>query len=150
MKSDEGGQISIEFILIVGAVLTMTVVAIPMVLKNAEMNRGLAAARDGATFGAGMRGLGFSYAGGNVAGKVKILNLTPIFKDSTSYPGTDWYLLRFYVSIPDALPSSSVCGTIATQARSNLRYAFTGDYGTSTSAVNGSYYSFTVGCVDAD
>ena len=150
MKPDERGQISIEFILILGAVLTMAIVVIPMVLKSAEMNRGVTAARDGATKGAAMRGLGFSSGSGNVAGVVKIINMTPIFQDNSTYPDTDWYLLRFYVSIPDNMPSSSVCGTIAAQARSNLRNAFTGAYNTSGAAVNGSYYTLTTGSVDSN
>ena len=149
MKTDgEKGQISIEFILILGAVLTMAIVVIPMVLKSAEMNRGVTAARDGATKGAAMRGLGFSSGSGNVAGVVKIINITPMYLGTSG--DLDRYRFRFYVSIPDDLPGLSVCGTIATQARSNLRYAFTGEYGTSGSAVNGSYYSFTTGCIDAD
>ncbi len=49
MKGDDKGQVSIEFVLVVGAVLTMVIVAIPLILKNAEMNKALSAARDGAT-----------------------------------------------------------------------------------------------------
>jgi hypothetical protein len=149
--SDEKGQISIEFILIVGAVLTMVIVGIPMILKNAEMNRGLTAARDGATKGAAMRGLGFSSTGGNVAGVVKIINMTPIYKGNTS-TGLDKYQLKFYLSVPSDMIDNPTCvqssigGTIRVQATSFMNYAFAGEYSTGFAAVNGSYYSFTTSC----
>lgn len=151
MKTNgEQGQISIEFVLILGAVLTMTVVAIPMVLKNAEMNRGLAAARDGATFGAGMRGLGFSSGGGNTAGMVKIINMTP--ERQAPVGDLDWYRLRFYISAPSSLidnptcVSSSVGSTITNQALRYVHYSFNGEWLNLVSRVNGSYYSFTAAC----
>lgn len=151
MKPDEHGQISIEFILILGAVLTMAIVVIPMVLKSAEMNRGVTAARDGATKGAAMRGLGFSSGSGNVAGVVKIINITTIYLGNTS-TGLDRYQLKFYISAPSNMidnptcVSSSIGGTIRRQATSSMNYAFTGEYSNNFAAVNGSYYSFTTSC----
>ncbi len=150
MKSDEEGQISIEFLLIVGAVLTMTVVAIPMVLKNAEMNRGLIAARDGATFGAGMRGLGF--AGGSVdaqpSGVVKIEKLNYTVADVTDAP--DNVTINIYARIPSNMDSSTICSSIRTQSQRNIAYAFTGQWpsGAIVPLANrtGSYYVFKVSC----
>jgi Flp pilus assembly pilin Flp len=82
ISREERGQASIEFILVVGAILVMVVAGIPIIQKNAEMNRGLTAARDGATKGAAMRGLG--YAGDGVtpqpSGAIKILNITPEYQ----------------------------------------------------------------------
>ncbi|HDH27625.1 MAG TPA: class III signal peptide-containing protein [Euryarchaeota archaeon] len=145
MKPDEQGQISIEFILILGAVLTMAIVAIPMVLKSAEMNRGVTAARDGATKGAAMRGLGFSATTDHKTGVVKIINLTSEY-NGTSATGLEKYRLRFYVKMSDGLDKSSVCTSIRQAASSNLNYAFAGKYTTSFAAVDGSYYSFTTAC----
>ncbi len=152
MIEDDKGQISIEFILIVGAVLTMVIVGIPIILKNAEMNRGLSAARDGATFGAGMRGMG--YAGENVdnqpSGVVKIINIT--LENQGKISGLDWYRLRFYVSAPNDMidnptcVSSSVGSTITNQALRYVHYSFNGEWLSLVSRVNGSYYSFTAAC----
>ncbi|MFQ5801166.1 MAG: hypothetical protein ACE5HH_05555 [Candidatus Hydrothermarchaeales archaeon] len=151
MIKDSRGQVSIEFILVIGAILTMTIVGIPMILKNAEMNKGLSAARDGATYGAAMRGMG--YAGENVnvqpSGVVKIINITPIYNGTVN--GTERYQLRFYISAPDEMidnptcVSSSIGGTIRMQARRYMNYAFTGSWST-TSPIWGSYYSFTTSC----
>jgi len=145
MIEESRGQISIEFILLVGAILTMVLVAIPMALKNAEMNKALTAARDGAVKAAALRGLGYSYKGGNATGVVRVLNLTAVYRGEVG--NKDWYLLRFYVSVPSGLDASSVCTSIQRQATSHLKYAFEGQWASTMQRVNGSYYSFTVGCV---
>ncbi len=146
MMRDDKGQVSIELILVVGAILTMVLVVIPMVLKNAEMNKGLTAARDGATKGAAMRGMGYSSDGGNPSGTVKLINMTPIFNSTVG--GKERYLLRFYVDIPSNMDSTSVCGTIRRQALSHLSYSFYGAWSTSFSDVIGSYYIFQASCID--
>ena len=141
MKTEEKGQVTIEFTLVVGAILLMTVVVIPMTLKNAEMNRALTAARDGASKGAVMRGLGFEASSGNETGVVRIINMTPEYVGKTG--DLDWYRLRFYVSAPGNMDQSSLRGTIRQQARSQINYAITGQWDPSFDEVNGSYYSFT-------
>ena len=150
MIKDDKGQVSIEFLLLVGAIITMVLVTMPIIFRNTEMNKALTAARDGGTKGAAMRGLGFSEGGGNAGGVITIINMTPIYQDNSTYPGNDWYLLRFYANVPDEMNVNSVCGTIETQARSFMRYAYTGAYDTSVGAVNGAKYTFTVGCMDVN
>ncbi len=151
MKGDDKGQVSIEFVLVVGAVLTMVIVAIPLILKNAEMNKALSAARDGATMGAGMRGLGYSSSGGNEPGVVKIINMTPEYQNKVGE--LDWYRLRFYLSVPSEMiddptcTQSSIGSTVTNQAMRYTHYAFNGEWLNLVSRVNGSYYSFTASCV---
>jgi uncharacterized protein (UPF0333 family) len=146
---DEKGQVSIELILVVGAVLSMVVVIIPMVLKNAEMNRGLTAARDGATKGAAMRGMGFSSSGGNEAGVVKIVNITSSITEISD--SQDNVSITFYAKIPSNMDSVTVCDTIETQSQRYTAYAFTGQWPSGAivplSDRTGSYYVFKIGCV---
>jgi uncharacterized protein (UPF0333 family) len=149
MIEDNKGQISIEFLLVVGAILTMVVVATPIILKNAEMNRGLTAARDGATKAAAMRGLGFSSNGGNAAGVVKIIRIETNITVIEGAPDT--VSLGIYAKIPSNLDSTSVCDTIETQAQRYVAYAFTGQWPVGEvvpiADITGSYYSFTpIGC----
>jgi hypothetical protein len=143
MKDEAKGQVSIEFIFVVGAILTMAIVLIPFGLKNAEMTKGLSAARDGGTQGAAMRGLGFSSDGGNEGGTIRILNITPEYDSMVG--DLEWYKLRFYVSAPSDLQTTSICTTVETEAIKYLNYAFTGNWDTS-SPVDGSYYRFTTVC----
>lgn len=150
MIDDDKGQISIEYILVIGAILIMVIAGIPVIMKNAEMNRGLTAARDGATKGAAMRGMGFSSTGGNVAGVVKIINITPEYQGNVN--GTDRYLLRFYISVPSNMidnptcTSSSVGSTITNQALRYMHYSFNSEWLPVVGSVTGSYYRFTASC----
>lgn len=150
MKNEDKGQISIELVLVVGAILTMVVVAIPMILKNAEMNRGLSAARDGATFAAGMRGMGYSFDGGNPSGVIKIVNMTVIQNGMTG--DLEKYQIKFYISAPSEMidnptcVSSSIGGSIRSQATNYMNNAFNGNWVSGFAPVNGSYYSFTTSC----
>ncbi len=122
----------------------MTLVGIPFILKNAEMNRGLSAARDGATKGAAVRGLGFSSSGGNEAGQIKIINMTVSYNSTVG--DKDRYTLRFFVSIPDEIDSTSACNTIKRQALSHINKSLYGGWSSSFSDIEGSYYIFNVRC----
>jgi hypothetical protein len=150
MRDETRGQASIELILVVGAIITMAIILIPVGLKNAEMNKGLSAARDGATFAAAMRGLGFAGEGvtSQPSGTIKILNITPEFVTTTG--GLEEYRLRFYVSIPGSMDSTNTCSSINTQARRYIAYAFTGKWPSGAvvplSDTTGSYYIFRVAC----
>lgn len=143
---EEKGQVAMEYILVVGAVLIMALAGMPMILKNAEMNKAMGAARDGATKAAAMRGMGFSTTGGNEAGNVKIWNLTSEFNSSVG--SKQRYLIRLYVDIPSNLPSASVCNVIRRQALSHINYSFYGGWSDNLGDIEGSYYIFNVGCKD--
>jgi hypothetical protein len=150
MIKDNEGQVAIEFILVVGAILTMVVVAAPMILKNAEMNRGLSAARDGATKAAAMRGLGYAGQGVDMqpAGVVKINNLTYSVVEIAD--AQDNVTITISAKIPNSMDGSKICSSIRTQAQRYIAYAFTGDWPAGAVVPlddrTGSYYVFKVSC----
>ncbi len=152
--SGRDSQIAIEFIIIVGIVLLIVVAVTPSIMKQQELNKALSAARDGAAFGAGMRGLGFEGAGVNEVpeGIVKIEKIELVTGGIES--GLQKYTIRFYVSAPEYIKTNPSCtfttvgATITNQALRYVKYAFTGAWpGSTVSRVNTSYYTFTAGCV---
>lgn len=147
---DSRGQVSLEFIILVGAILVMVVAAFPYIARANELNKALAAARDGATFAAGMRGLG--YRGENVAeippGVVKIKKIEMV--NQGNYSNLQWYRFEIHISAPSYITSNStyrqsLCGTVTNQAMRYVYYAFNGEW-KDYSRVNTTYYSFTAGC----
>ncbi len=74
----ERGQTSIEFLIILSAFLVMALAVLPFVIRNAELSKGVAAARDGATYGIGMLNLGYKppgYSGALPARPYKLHNV---------------------------------------------------------------------------
>ena len=148
---NEKAQISIEMVLITGAIMIMAISVYPFILQQSELNKATAAARDGATFGAAMRGMGYSYNGGNEAGTVKIQNLT--FENQGPFGDRTWYRIRFYVHSPEYLKDNPSCSnskigsSIITQGLRSVHFAFNGEWpGPLVSRVNTSTYSFTGAC----
>jgi hypothetical protein len=140
MINNDKGQVSIEFILIVGAVLTMVIVGIPIILKNAEMNRGLAAARDGATYAVGMVGMGFSEDGSGEAGVMKITEIELV--SMAPFDEKERFVLIIRVDAPDELATINNRNIIRQQSRSFINNAFTGEYDNTFLWVYGDYYGF--------
>ncbi len=148
-KSKERGQAAIEFILVVGAMMVIIMYAFPFITRHAELNKGIAAARDGAQFGATMRGMGFrgSDVGETSPGVIKI---DRIEYDITENPdGVDDVEIWIYVRGPDYLTSDAAGGTvrdtIRNQARRYIAYTLTGEWpGTvfSNDLLTGEYYKF--------
>ncbi|MDI6654881.1 MAG: hypothetical protein QME59_03235 [Candidatus Hydrothermarchaeota archaeon] len=119
----------------------MILVVFPYALKQNELNKALAAARDGATYGASLRGMGFR--GENVKeipqGVVKIeeIKLVEMSDKLTEEEKTRvgaWYQIRFQVSIPDYMKDKATCSgssigmTIRKRSISYINYAFYGDW----------------------
>lgn len=135
------GQVAMEFILIVGLVILIVVAAAPVLQKQNELNKAIAAARDGATFAAGMRGMG--YEGKDVTempeGVVKIEGLylvdkTDDLSDEEKGRVQRWYQIRFNVSAPDYMKGNTACSgssigmTIRKRSISYINYAFYGNW----------------------
>lgn len=150
---NEKGQIAIELVLITGAVMVMAIAVYPFILEQTELNKATAAARDGATFGAAMRGMGYSSGSGNEAGAIKIHNLT--MEPRSPLGDRKRYRIRFYIQIPEYMKDSPSCATssigqtITTQARRSIYYNFNGEWppsGDLVNPVNTSTYQFTTAC----
>lgn len=152
---DRSGQISIEFIILVGAIMVMVVAVFPFITRANELSKAHAAARDGATFAAGMRGMG--YRGSDVnevaPGVVKITKVEMV-KVGISGNRTH-YRFNFHISAPNYMidnptcTQSSIGGSVISQAFRSVCYSF---YGTWTGTqcgqrfVNTSRYHFTATC----
>jgi hypothetical protein len=146
----EKGQVSIELVIIIGVVLFIVFSIIPSILKQNELNRGLTAARDGATFGAGMRGLGYAGEGVDIApeGVVKIDKIEHVINPGGGEGGRDEVRVYIFVRGPAYLQNTTIIDTIETQARRYICYAFQGYWPTgaavSLNETSGRYYTFSV------
>jgi len=151
---NERGQVSIEFIIVAGAVLLVAISIYPFAMQQQELNKAVAAARDGASYGAGLRGMGFTPEGGGSlpGGVVKIermdVNRTGMAGDLKEYN------INFSVYAPANMrggtdcsaPGNELGGTIINQSLSYIHRAFYGTWNATTPIVNTSYSSFTVTC----
>jgi hypothetical protein len=144
-QENERGQVSLEFIMLVGIVLVIVLTIIPYILKENELNKGLAAARDGAEFGASMRGMGFYSSTTdpeniNPEGVIKIDRIEYTILDNPS--GLDNVTISVYVRGPAYLKTTSVYGTIKTETQRFIGKAMSGKYSTKIVDRTGSYYVF--------
>lgn len=135
-KSKERGQVAIEFILVVGAMMVIIMYTFPVLTRNAELNKGIAAARDGAQFGATMRGMGFTST--EIKNPPGVIKIDRIEYDITENPdGVDDVSISIYVRGPPELKTSSVMSTIENEAQRFTSKAISGEYTTSVSARTG-------------
>ena len=140
------GQISLEYVIVIGLILAMIIVVYPYILKQNELNKALAAARDGATYGASMRSMGYRGSGVNEApeGMIKIHKIELV--DAGTYDGLKWYRLEIYIIAPNDLQIGTISTSIRSQALRYIYYAFNGNWPSGgVSRVNTNYYSFTAG-----
>lgn len=144
MRKSRKAQVSVEFIFIVSIVIVFSIILWPTIIKANELNRGVAAARDGATFGATMRGLGYDYEGKDYpSGTITIDRLdyeiiqTGQKKNNVS--------ITIYVRGPSYFTYDqkvSITSTIRNQAQRYVGKTFSGDFDTSVDNRQGSYYIF--------
>lgn len=144
-KSKERGQAAIEFIIIVGAMMVIIMYAFPFITRHAELNKGIAAARDGAQFGASMRGMGFyssdtSESNKNPPGVIKIDRIE--YEITTNATGVDSVEIWIYVRGPPELKTDSVYTTIGKEAQRFIGKAISGEYDDAIIARTGEYYKF--------
>lgn len=126
-------QIAVEYILVVGIFVLMVVTLLPYITKQNELNRALAAVRDGATYGAAMRSLGYkaSSAESLPAGVIRISRVELVNLGTKS--GKEAYGFVIHILAPESIKSNSsyrlrLGGTIRTQAYRQLYYVFNGEY----------------------
>lgn len=140
-KSKESGQVAIEFILIVGAMMVIIMYTFPVLTRHAELNKGIAAARDGAQFGATMRGMGFTST--EIKNPPGVIKIDRIEYDITENPdGVDDVSISIYVRGPPELKTDSVWGTIGKEAQRFIGKAISGEYDDAIIARTGEYYKF--------
>ncbi|MEE8167987.1 MAG: hypothetical protein V3T58_03835 [Candidatus Hydrothermarchaeales archaeon] len=151
---EEKAQIALEFVVIVGLFVAMALSVFPYITRQNELNKALAAARDGATFGASMRGIGFR--GGDMNETPEgVVRIDRLELESAGKEGNlDSYLIRLYLEVPEYMKdsptctSSSVGNTVRNQALKSIYYAFNGEWPSTdtVSRVNTTNYSFNSTC----
>ena len=144
------GQIAVEFVLIVGLVTLIVVSAYPVLHKQMELNKALAAARDGAVYGASYRGLSYYTSGisppnRNPRGVIKVTSVTLIPRGVEEETGKEMYQIRINAVMPPYLSAyeNSLEASIRSYARSYVYNAFHGKYQGGFSPVYTTYYRFT-------
>jgi len=147
MSQRRRAQVSVEFIILVGLMLLIAVSLLPHITKQNELNKAVAAARDGATYGAGIRGLGFTSGNDAPEGKIRINNIEIV--DEGECGDLHCYSFKIHILAPAYIKSNlnystTVGQTILTQSKYSLYYAFNGEYpdGAAIGRINTSYYSF--------
>jgi len=148
MKEEEKGQVSLELVLITGFLLLLVVITILPILKTNELNRGLAAARDGVSYGATLRGMGFVGEGvsSNEEGVIQIENLTYQISSNSGLDGRDGVEIWVHVRGPSYLNTASVRSTLRTQSKRYVAHVLQGDWipgaSVSNASLSGTYYTF--------
>jgi hypothetical protein len=156
----EKAQTSLELVFVVGFFLVIAIIIFPFITKQNELNKAVAAARDGAVFAASMRGMG--YKGKDVTeapeGIVKIERLKLVDKSGELTAEEKrmvqtWYQIRFQVSMQDYMKENSTCtqttigSTIKNQALRYINYTFSGTWPSGiVSVVYTDRFKFTAAC----
>lgn len=152
LNKKEKAQTTVEFILIVGAFVLISVILMPKILSNLELNKAISAARDGAEFAIAMIGMGYSTPSGTlgsssgIIGTIKIKNITLIEKGACSgNVNKKWYQIKFYVYIPSHMSDAkqNITTTIRNYAGGNLYRAFYGSYKSTLNKIETERYCFT-------
>lgn len=155
MLREQKGQVSIEFIIFVGAIIVMVIAVFPFVSRANELSKAHAAARDGATFAAGMRGLGYHATGVNEV-KPGVVKVTQVEMVKVGKSGNrTHYQFNIHISAPDYMIDDPTCShsslgvSIIRQALESVCYSFYGEWNGDACtgfSVNTSRYYFTAKC----
>lgn len=126
-------QVAVEYMLVVGIFVLMVVTTLPYITKQNELNKALAAVRDGATYGAAMRSLGYKALNAEPVpeGVVKISQVEMVRTGVRN--GKEAYGFVIHILAPDSVKANSsyrlrLGSTIRTQAYRQLYYVFNGEY----------------------
>ncbi len=149
--ADTKAQVALEYIIVVGAMLLIVTSMLPVITKQAELSKATAAVRDGATYGAALRALGFKAGSSSYVpeGAIKIKEIELVDKGTNG--NLKSYMFRIHIIAPDYIKDNSnysnrVRASVCTQALRQLYYNFNGRYpGSIIGSVNTSYYYFTCG-----
>lgn len=142
---NERGQVSFEFILIVGLVLLMVVTIMPYAMAQHEFNRAIAAARDGAQLGAAMIGLGYkppdSTFKANNTGPIKIVGMR--YEYYGKLYNRSYYNITLRISGPPntkILERKEIAEEIEDESRRFMNMTFSGKFQHSLRIFTSRYY----------
>lgn len=136
------GQTSIEIALLTGLIFVIFISAFPYAADMNVMNKGVAAARDGATFAQTMLNMDYAQNASLPQGEKVILEDMSYSVDTTTEPGTK--IVRITLTI-SGTTDDDVATEIKSQAGNYIFYYFNGAWNTSTGGtVNVGGYRFIV------
>lgn len=136
------GQTSIEIAFVTGAIFIIVVSAMPYITDANMVNKGVSAARDGATFAQTMLNMGYSKGTSLPQGvEVKVEDIS-YSVDTTTEPGTKIVSITLTIS---GTTDDDVATEIKNQAANYIFYAYNAQWNTSTgNTVNVGDYRFIV------
>ncbi len=126
----QNGQASVEIAIVAGAIFLIVVSVLPYITDANTMNKGISAARDGATSAQTTLNMGYASEGtslprGDWVGVDDIAYST----DTTTLPGTKIVKITLTIS---GTSDTDVADEIVNQAGNSIYYAYYGDWNTST------------------
>ncbi len=159
MNKKEKGQVSLEFIMILGVFLLIVLTLYPHIQRENEFNKALASAMDGAIYAASERGMGYACETcvKLPSGTIKIINMT-LEDRGIDQNGRKAYRIRFYISVPtyikDRYPSCYNSPVGISIRRQAIRYIYRAFYGSwnppNPLEVCTDRYNFTTTCSYAE
>jgi hypothetical protein len=142
----QSGQTSIEIAFVTGAIFLIVISALPYITDANMMNKGVTAARDGATFSQTMLNMGYS------TGDISLPRGERVHVDDISYTeetSGSIKIVRIKLTI-SGTNDNDVATEITSQAGNYIHYAFNAQWNTSTGGtVNVGDYRFIVSHVFA-
>lgn len=148
---EQRAQTSVELVVLTGVVIVIAFSLFPTILREVELDRALAAARDGAEFAVSMRGMGYDSPTGKInipPGAIKIKNLELVDK---GMKGTKTkYLIRVYAVAPSYIASNStytnsIGNNIRQYSRGYIYKVFHGSFDPSLNDVETDRFIFSIG-----
>lgn len=126
----QNGQASVEIAIVTGAIFLIVVSVLPYITDANTMNKGISAARDGATFAQTMLNMGYASGGTSLprGDRVSVDDIS-YSTDTTTSPGTKIVEITLTIS---GTSDTDVADEIVNQAGNSIYYAYNGEWNTST------------------
>lgn len=141
----KNGQVSIELVLVTGAILVIAITVVPFIIHENMINKGVSSARDGATFAQTMFNMGYAVGGVSLpTGEQVKMDSIAYSLDTTTTPDTTIVAITLTLS---GTATTAVATEIVSQAGNSIYYAYYGSWNSTTNgAVSTGKYLFNVTC----
>lgn len=123
------GQTSIEIAMVTGVIFLIVVSVIPYITEVNVMNKGLSAAREGATYAQTMLNMGYATNTSLPLGDKVLLEGISYIEDTTTEPGIKIVNITLTIS---GTTNGAIATEIKNQAANYIYYSFNAQWNTST------------------
>ncbi len=137
------GQVSIELALITGAIFVIAISVFPYIMDANTVNKGVSAARDGATFAQTMLNMGYTTGDASLprGEKVRVDDIS-YSVDTNASSNTKIVTITLTIS---GTSNTTIADEIVNQAGNSMYYAYNGQWNASTGGtVTSGNYRFDV------